>query len=169
MATLGQLFDSIDTSMRDLSAKDKLKLLKMLAASNGHRVLPGLGTNSVLTNPKGPTVFKPARSPPTKSKKTKEQKMAIAKGLAITKQIKEESSKTGSPLPDGHPLLLERGHWFLVGSGKAAPDSTPGYPKARATSILHPQRGVQETSVSAEETSAGTEGGLNANGVGAQN
>jgi regulator of replication initiation timing len=97
-----------------LSAKQRLELLKSIGGLYGHRVLPGTGGG-----PSGaPAAVKAApgakRQSQPKSQKSAKQIETQKKIQELNSRIASTSKEVGNRLPENHPLLVERQSLFRV-------------------------------------------------------
>jgi len=109
---IGYAFEYCDKVLKGLSSRDRLHLLRALAGTYGHRVLPGTGLNVVLAQ-LGPKVGKrPKAVPNPKSRKSAEQIEIETEIKSVIDEIKDKSGKAGKRLDDSDPLLERRSHLF---------------------------------------------------------
>jgi hypothetical protein len=110
---LGRAYSAGMTILDGLSGKDRLKLLKALASSSGHRVLPGLGTWSPAQSVGVPMVGKrPKAAEQPKSTKSALQKRLDSEIKEVILQIKEKSVREKRRLPQEDPLIKKRYQLF---------------------------------------------------------
>jgi len=121
----GRSYASLLGILSEVPAGRRLDLLKAVAGSLGHRVLPGLG----LVQPNQPSVRVTRRMPKApaqpKSLKSAKQKEMESKIKLCNSKISEESSKIGAKLPGSHPLIEERQQLFRSLREVKTEDSTP--------------------------------------------
>jgi len=112
--SFGEKFQLMTEILDSCGGKDKLKLLRSLAGQNGHRVLPGLGTQPVVA----PNAIRVSSRPKTTSQ-PKSSKSALQRKIDIeikelNSKIKIESGKLGGRLSETHPLIQQRLQLFRV-------------------------------------------------------
>jgi hypothetical protein len=107
-ALQGQVYGELMAILSKVANKERLAMLKAVAGSFGHRVLPGLGTQG----PQGygvPRIGQKLKAPAQlKSRKPAKQREIEAQIKVCNTSISAESSRVGQRLTEDHPLIQER-------------------------------------------------------------
>jgi hypothetical protein len=123
--SFGEKFQLMSECLDSCAGTEKLKLLRSLAGQNGHRVLPGLGTQQVAAVRPTQVMSRPKASAQPRSSKSAEQKKIDAKITELNSKIKAKSSSLGARLTETDPLIQERLQLFRAKHGKEAISSSP--------------------------------------------
>lgn len=132
--SLGNAIVTILNVLEGLSGRDRLKALRAVSGSFGHRVLPGLGTWTAPVTGGVKVDQRPKAPEQPRSTKSAKQKDIDRQIKELNSQIKSKAASQGSRLKENDPLLARRQHLFRVKHGREANAISP----LSGESVVHP-------------------------------